>query len=126
MTQAMIDAVVEGFAAAAERAERAGLDGVEVHGAHSYLVHSFLSPLTNMRNDAYGADRIRFAREVLAAIRASTGPGLRRRDPDRRQRRASRAGSSRRRRRGSWPPSRTRGSSTSSTSRWAATTPSGS
>ena len=76
MTQAMIDAVVEGFAAAAERAERAGLDGVEVHGAHSYLVHSFLSPLTNMRNDAYGADRIRFAREVLTAIRASTGPGF--------------------------------------------------
>jgi 2,4-dienoyl-CoA reductase-like NADH-dependent reductase (Old Yellow Enzyme family) len=76
MTQAMIDAVVEGFAAAAARAERAGLDGVEVHGAHSYLVHSFLSPLTNRRDDAYGADRIRFAREVLAAIRASTSPSF--------------------------------------------------
>jgi 2,4-dienoyl-CoA reductase-like NADH-dependent reductase (Old Yellow Enzyme family) len=76
MTQAMIDAVVEGFAAAAARAERAGLDGVEVHGAHSYLVHSFLSPLTNTRDDAYGADRVRFAREVLAAIRASTSPSF--------------------------------------------------
>ena len=76
MTQAMIDEVVEAFAAAAVRAERAGLDGVEVHGAHSYLVHSFLSPLTNTRDDAYGADRLRFAREVLTAIRAATGPSF--------------------------------------------------
>lgn len=72
MSQAMIDEVVEGFAAAAARCERAGFDGVEVHGAHSYLVHSFLSPLTNRREDAYGEDRPRFAREVLAAIRSVT------------------------------------------------------
>jgi 2,4-dienoyl-CoA reductase-like NADH-dependent reductase (Old Yellow Enzyme family) len=76
MTQAMIDEVVEGFAAAAVRVEQAGLDGVEVHGAHSYLVHSFLSPLTNAREDAYGDDRLRFAREVLTAIRAATGPAF--------------------------------------------------
>lgn len=76
MTQAMIDEVVEGFADAAARAERAGLDGVEVHGAHSYLVHSFLSPLTNRRDDAYGEDRLRFAREVLRAIRSATGSGF--------------------------------------------------
>ena len=76
MTQAMIDDVVAGFAAAAARAEQAGLDGVEVHGAHSYLVHSFLSPLTNHRDDAYGADPLRFAREVLAAIHSATRPGF--------------------------------------------------
>jgi thioredoxin reductase len=76
MTHAMIDDVVEGFATAAGRSERAGLDGVEVHGAHSYLVHSFLSPLTNHREDEYGEDRLRFAREVLAAIRSATGPAF--------------------------------------------------
>lgn len=76
MTQAMIDEVVAGFAVAAARCERAGLDGVEVHGAHSYLVHSFLSPLTNHRDDAYGEDRLRFAREILTAIRAATSSGF--------------------------------------------------
>jgi 2,4-dienoyl-CoA reductase-like NADH-dependent reductase (Old Yellow Enzyme family) len=77
MTQAQIDAVVEGFAAAAARMERAGLDGVEVHGAHTYLVGAFLSPLTNHREDEYGGPlehRLRFAREVLRAIRAATRP----------------------------------------------------
>jgi 2,4-dienoyl-CoA reductase-like NADH-dependent reductase (Old Yellow Enzyme family) len=77
MTKAMIDEVVEGFAAAARRAEQAGLDGVEVHGAHTYLVCSFLSPMTNLRTDDYGGsleNRTRFAREVLGAIRDATGP----------------------------------------------------
>jgi 2,4-dienoyl-CoA reductase-like NADH-dependent reductase (Old Yellow Enzyme family)/thioredoxin reductase len=77
MTRAMIDEIVEGFAAAAVRAQRAGLDGVEVHGAHTYLVCSFLSPMTNRRDDEYGGPlehRVRFAREVLAAIRSACGP----------------------------------------------------
>jgi 2,4-dienoyl-CoA reductase-like NADH-dependent reductase (Old Yellow Enzyme family)/thioredoxin reductase len=77
MTKAMIDEVVEGFAAAAGRAQRAGLDGVEVHGAHTYLVSSFLSPLTNRREDDYGGpveNRVRFARETLAAIRSVITP----------------------------------------------------
>lgn len=79
MTKEMIDEVVEGFAAAALRAEKAGLDGVEVHGAHTYLVCSFLSPMTNLREDEYGGsleNRTRFAREVLSAIRGVTGPGF--------------------------------------------------
>jgi len=79
MTQAMIDDVVEGFAKAAARAERAGLDGVEVHGAHTYLVCSFLSPLTNQRTDGYGGTlehRYRFAREVMSAIRSVTSRGF--------------------------------------------------
>lgn len=78
MTQAMIDEIVAAFAAAARRCRDAGLDGVEVHGAHGYLVGQFLSPLTNRRTDAYGGDprrRLRFAREVLAAMREAVGPG---------------------------------------------------
>lgn len=76
MTKAMIDEVVESFANAAVRAQKAGLDGVEVHGAHSYLVCSFLSPMTNLRQDEYGGsleNRTRFAREVLSAIASATG-----------------------------------------------------
>lgn len=79
MTQTMIDEVVGGFAAAARRCEQAGLDGVEVHGAHGYLVGQFLSPKTNERTDDYGGpleNRVRFASEVLAAIRAAVSPGF--------------------------------------------------
>jgi 2,4-dienoyl-CoA reductase-like NADH-dependent reductase (Old Yellow Enzyme family) len=77
MTQAMIDAVVAGFAAAARRCREGRLDGVEVHAAHGYLPGQFLSPLTNRRSDGYGGsleNRTRFLREVLAAIRAAVGP----------------------------------------------------
>jgi 2,4-dienoyl-CoA reductase-like NADH-dependent reductase (Old Yellow Enzyme family) len=77
MTQTMIDEVVAGFASAAGRVQRGGLDGVEVHGAHGYLVGQFLSPLTNRREDAYGGDperRLRFLTEILTAIRAEVGP----------------------------------------------------
>jgi len=76
MTKAMIDEMVECFAAAAARAQRAGLDGVEIHGAHTYLVCSFLSPMTNLREDQYGGgleNRTRFAREILAAVRETCG-----------------------------------------------------
>jgi 2,4-dienoyl-CoA reductase-like NADH-dependent reductase (Old Yellow Enzyme family) len=77
MTQGMIDEMVAGFAAAAQRAQQAGLDGVELHGAHTYLICSFLSPMTNQRSDGYGGSiehRTRFAREALAAVRAACGP----------------------------------------------------
>jgi 2,4-dienoyl-CoA reductase-like NADH-dependent reductase (Old Yellow Enzyme family) len=67
------------FISAARRAERAGFDGVELHGAHGYLICSFLSPELNRREDAYGgspADRARFLLETIDGIRAATHPGF--------------------------------------------------
>lgn len=64
--------IVEAFARAAQRALEAGFRVVEVHAAHGYLLHEFLSPLANRREDAYGGSfegRTRFIREVVAAVR---------------------------------------------------------
>jgi 2,4-dienoyl-CoA reductase-like NADH-dependent reductase (Old Yellow Enzyme family) len=75
LTQHMIDEIVECFSAAAARAERAGLDGIEIHAGHNYLFSSFLSPATNGRTDTYGgslANRARLLIEVLTAVRAAT------------------------------------------------------
>src|ERR687889_537266 len=69
MTRADMDAVRDEFVAAARRADAAGFDLLEVHMAHGYLLSSFLSPLTNVRDDEYGADRARFPLEVFAACR---------------------------------------------------------
>nr|WP_249420239.1 mycofactocin system FadH/OYE family oxidoreductase 1 [Rhabdothermincola salaria] len=74
MEAADIDAVVAGFGDAASLAASSGLHGVEVNAGQYSLVRQFLSGLTNMRGDDYGADRLRFAREVLAAVRAAIGP----------------------------------------------------
>ncbi|NKB59752.1 MAG: NADH:flavin oxidoreductase/NADH oxidase [Alphaproteobacteria bacterium] len=66
--------IVEDFAAAARRAADVGFKVLEIHGAHGYLIQSFLSPLANTRNDAYGGDiqgRMRFALEVTEAVRAA-------------------------------------------------------
>ncbi|WP_162460161.1 MULTISPECIES: FAD-dependent oxidoreductase [unclassified Mycolicibacterium] len=71
-----IGEMVEAFADAAARMRRGGLDGVEVHAAHGYLLHSFLSPMANRRNDEYGGDPLRRARivvEVGRAVRARCG-----------------------------------------------------
>jgi mycofactocin system FadH/OYE family oxidoreductase 2 len=71
-----VAAVVEGFATAARHAIAGGLDGVEVNAGQHSLVRQFLSGLTNRRDDAYGGDperRLRFAREVLAAVRGAVG-----------------------------------------------------
>lgn len=68
-----IGAIVQEFADAARRALDAGFEVVEIHGAHGYLVHQFLSPVSNRRTDAYGGDfagRTRFAKEVVEAVRA--------------------------------------------------------
>jgi anthraniloyl-CoA monooxygenase len=70
MTRADMDAVRDEFVAAARRADAAGFDLLELHMAHGYLLSSFLSPLTNVRDDEYGADRARFPLEVFAACRA--------------------------------------------------------
>ena len=61
------------FVQATQRAHRVGFDVIEIHGAHGYLMHQFLSPLSNRRNDAYGGDlagRMKFPLEVFAAMRA--------------------------------------------------------
>ena len=66
--------VRDDFARAAERAGRLGLDGIELHAAHGYLLHQFLSPLANRRDDAYGGsleNRMRFPLEVFDAVRAA-------------------------------------------------------
>jgi len=72
-----ISAIIESFAAAAERVKRAGFDMVEIHGAHGYLITHFLSPRRNTRTDEYGGsleNRMRFALEVVQAVRQRVGP----------------------------------------------------
>lgn len=77
MTQADIDEVVAAFARAAADAKAIGMDGVEIHGAHGYLVDQFFWEGTNQRTDGYGgsmANRSRFAVELIKAVRAAVGP----------------------------------------------------
>jgi len=73
MTQEDIERVREAFASAARRAVRIGFDAIEMHMAHGYLLHSFVSPISNRRNDEYGGSldgRMRFPLEVAQAVRA--------------------------------------------------------
>jgi 2,4-dienoyl-CoA reductase-like NADH-dependent reductase (Old Yellow Enzyme family) len=79
MTHGDIDQVVEDFAAAARRAETAGFNVIEVHAAHGYLLHEFLSPISNGRGDEYGGsfgNRVRLALRVVAAVRAAVPDNL--------------------------------------------------
>jgi NADPH2 dehydrogenase len=73
MSRAQIEAVRDAFVAAAQRARRIGIDAIELHAAHGYLLHQFLSPLANQRADDYGGsldNRMRLTLEILAAVRA--------------------------------------------------------
>jgi len=73
LTKTQIGEIVAAFKAAAGRANTAGFDALEIHAAHGYLVHEFLSPITNRRTDEYGGsleNRVRFLKEVLAAVRS--------------------------------------------------------
>jgi 2,4-dienoyl-CoA reductase-like NADH-dependent reductase (Old Yellow Enzyme family) len=73
LTTEEVAALPQAFADAARRADRAGFDAVEIHGAHGYLLHQFLSPLVNHRADGYGGsfdNRVRLTVEVVDAVRA--------------------------------------------------------
>jgi 2,4-dienoyl-CoA reductase-like NADH-dependent reductase (Old Yellow Enzyme family) len=77
MTRGDLDDVIGAFAQAAADAERIGFDGVEIHGAHGYLVDQFLWAGTNRRTDAYGGDpvaRTKFGAEIVAAVREKVSP----------------------------------------------------
>src|SRR5947208_5042296 len=79
LTEPEILEIIERFGTTAAIAEAAGFDGVQIHGAHGYLVTQFLSPLANQRTDDWGGDperRRRFALEVLRAIRRRVAPGF--------------------------------------------------
>ena len=77
MTKTDIDAVIEGFARSAGYAKALGFDGVEIHGAHGYIIDQFFWDGTNERGDAYGGSiekRNRFAVEIVEAVRRAVGP----------------------------------------------------
>ncbi|MFI6102806.1 NADH:flavin oxidoreductase [Streptomyces sp. NPDC051310] len=79
MTRRDLDDVIGAFAEAAAAAERIGFDGVELHGAHGYLLDQFLWSGTNRRTDGYGGDpvsRTKFAAEIVAAVREAVSPGF--------------------------------------------------
>ena len=76
MTQAEIDSLIEGFAQSAENAKRVGFDGIEIHGAHGYVIDEFFWDGTNLRTDKYGGDlvhRTRFAVEIIQECRRRLG-----------------------------------------------------
>lgn len=78
MTEADIQSVIEAFAHAAADAKKIGFDGIEIHGAHGYLIDQFFWEKTNRRTDRYGAqsfeNRTRFAAEIVRAVRSAVGP----------------------------------------------------
>ncbi|CAE6894545.1 MULTISPECIES: NADH:flavin oxidoreductase [Pseudomonas] len=79
MTQEDIDEVIQAFTQAAVDAQRIGMDGVEIHGAHGYLIDQFFWETSNQRTDGYGGDlaqRSRFAIELIKSMRAAVGPGF--------------------------------------------------
>lgn len=79
MTTEEVEGLVKKFIVGAKIAQTAGIDGVELHGAHGYLIGQFMSPLTNKRNDKYGGsfmNRMRFVTEIIMGIRYICGPNF--------------------------------------------------
>ncbi|CAG8403009.1 unnamed protein product [Penicillium salamii] len=79
LTTAEVEEVVCAFARSAELSAQAGVDVIEIHGAHGYLIHQFLSPVTNRRTDKYGGsleNRVRIVSEIATAIRAVIPSGM--------------------------------------------------
>jgi 2,4-dienoyl-CoA reductase-like NADH-dependent reductase (Old Yellow Enzyme family) len=79
MTSADMERVRNAFVDAARRAVRAGVDAIELHAAHGYLLHSFVSPVSNKRSDGYGgalAARMRYPLEIAQAVRAVVPKGI--------------------------------------------------
>ena len=77
MSRERIYKIIQAFASAAGRAQEAGFDAVEIHGAHGYLICQFLSPFSNQRKDDYGGsdeNRARFALEIVHEVRLKVGP----------------------------------------------------
>ena len=77
MSQEDIEEIIEAFGQGARRVQEAGFDGVQIHGAHGYLLSQFLSPRTNRRTDQWGGrleNRMRFAIEVVRSIKKAVGP----------------------------------------------------
>lgn len=76
LTKSEIGSLVNGFVSGALKCKMAGMDGVELHGAHGYLIHQFLSPQSNRRTDGYGGcfeNRMRFAKEIVSGIKTACG-----------------------------------------------------
>ncbi|MBU3196299.1 NAD(P)/FAD-dependent oxidoreductase [Clostridium algidicarnis] len=79
MTTEEVEAMVKKFVTGAKIAQMGGIDGVELHGAHGYLLGQFLSPLTNLRTDKYGGDlmgRMRILTEIIMGIKSVCGPNF--------------------------------------------------
>lgn len=69
-----IEDIIDGYRRTAEMVVEAGMDGVELHGAHGYLIQQSLTPATNHRDDEWGRDRTLFTRRIIEAVRAELGP----------------------------------------------------
>lgn len=76
LTTAEVQDIIQKFADAVRRAVKAGVDTIELHGAHGYLIHQFQSPLTNQRDDIYGQDLARFGVEVIQAAKKEMPPDM--------------------------------------------------
>lgn len=79
MTKEEVEQVIQKFVDGAVRAQKAGIDGIELHGAHGYLISQFLSPYTNQRTDRFGGSfekRLQFVKEILDGIRKACGNDL--------------------------------------------------